>query len=132
MHLLGKTIKQVVHSVTRGAYFGAQARRNIFQVPESFAGNHSDFSRWGSTRDSHMCEWLLEHVISCRCLQVRVFTRAHCFLWVMGHLSLYCRRSRWELNKFEKCICAREKSFWWACCHFGLFLCPEDNDAFPQ
>src|SRR3954470_24418120 len=34
MHSLGKTIKQVVHSVTRGAYSSAQARSNVFQVPE--------------------------------------------------------------------------------------------------
>src|SRR4051812_23621041 len=34
MHLLGKMIKQVVHSVTRGAYLSAQARSNVFQMPE--------------------------------------------------------------------------------------------------
>src|SRR3954471_12486466 len=34
MHSLGKTIKQVVHSVTRGAYSSAQERSNVFQMPE--------------------------------------------------------------------------------------------------
>src|SRR4051812_26515243 len=34
MHLLGKTIKQAFHSVTRGAYSSDQARSNVFQMPE--------------------------------------------------------------------------------------------------
>src|SRR4051812_19000693 len=91
MHLLGKTIKQAVHSVTRGAYFGAQARSNVFRVPEPLRvitlilrGEGAPETLMGAScllehavsRGGYQVRVVLEHVISPGCLQVRVVTRA--------------------------------------------------------
>src|SRR3954467_11425837 len=108
MHLLGKTIKQAVHSVTRGAYFGAQARSNVFRVPEPLRVITLILRGEGAPETLMGASCLLEHIVSRGCLQVRVVTRARCFSWMFagasGHSStlflMDVCRCEWSLEHF--------------------------------